>query len=531
MGYLSNSWARVRSVFVSMPPSQRYTVAALMVVVGLSLVLLIMWGGRDERTPALMDLSPQQMSAMDTALKGSAIDYRFDSGMLLVKPADKDKVLMALSEKGSLPTDISRAYDFSDIVKPSGLNFDTAEQQAIKYNIALGNTLARAIMSMPEIKVARVHVNSARSSIFADEKATAAVEIEPNGSASLSAAKMDAICRFVAASVGPKLPPEAVVLTNFGNGQVYSIGDQNSAFGKASNLKALQEEWDRYYRKACEDYLRPVFGSVQALVHTDVDVTSRKMTDVEYEVTKNRTRTSTTSGADAAPGGDTLTTPNTAASVTGYATGAAQGAKSEDTEKETTASPSKTVDTDVPPGDVKSVSIAVLADLRKVEAVIRFKDRLKAEDAVSQERITQEYDVWKSQIMTALPVDLASKTVRVQFTAAPFDTFEMAPGTAVATTSTGSAAMEFVLVNWQRLGLAMLALVALVMIRSIATRSIVETREKTVVEVEEEIDLPEVEVDIEKRRAAKVRESIEEMVRRDPQTAVGLIRRWIARES
>ena len=76
---------------------------------------------------------------------------------------------------------------------------------------------------------------------------------------------------------------------------------------------------------------------------------------------------------------------------------------------------------------------------------------------------------------------------------------------------------------------------ALLMMRSVARRS-AGALQAAVAEAragrrEEEVLLPEIEVDMEQKRAAKMRESIEDMIRRDPQSAVSLIRRWMARES
>ncbi len=87
--------------------------------------------------------------------------------------------------------------------------------------------------------------------------------------------------------------------------------------------------------------------------------------------------------------------------------------------------------------------------------------------------------------------------------------------------------------NWQRIALALLAFVALILIRSVAKQSASMEADIARLEQEaaEEITLPEMEIDAEQKRAAKMREGIEDLIRRDPDSAVGLIRRWMARES
>ncbi len=152
MEYVRKSWAKVRAFLMSMPPSQRYTVAALLVLVAASLVMLMTSKSDERYVAALSDLTPDQMAQMDQALSGSDIKYQFSGSVLLVDPGQKDRVLMALSDKSALPSDISKSYGFEDLLKPQGLNLQTAEQQKMKYNIALGNMIARSIETSPEIR-------------------------------------------------------------------------------------------------------------------------------------------------------------------------------------------------------------------------------------------------------------------------------------------------------------------------------------------------------------------------------------------
>ena len=522
MDYFRKIFAKVRAVLVLLPPSQRYSIVALMGVVAASLVLLVMWSGRVEYTPALSGLSSAEMSGVQGALKDSKMDYRLADGMLLVRPADKDKVLMALTEKGGLPSDISKSFGFEDLVKPQGFNLQTSEQQQMNYNIALGNMLARSIQTAPEIAKAQVIINASRDGYFGPEKATAAVHIQPRTGEPLSDAKQAAICRFVAAAVGPKLSPQAVVVTNLVTGQAYSIEDQNSAFSKAANRLNLQQNWDKYYSRKVQDFLAPTFGQVQTLVTAAVDTTAKTTKTTEYDTVERKTSSSQTSGSGSA-GGETLTQPNVAASVAGG--GAPSGAASRTEEEESSKAPVLEATTDFPPGEIKDISISVLVDLARLETVIREQDNLKEADLVAPDRVVREYAVWQAKLMKGLPVDLTSKIVKVEFSAAPFNKLDIASA-AVSAAAIPWAVSDVFFRNVHRIGLAVLALVALVMIRSIAKRA----AEASVEPPEEDIPLPEPEVDMEQRRVSKMREGIEEMVRRDPQMAVSLIRRWMARE-
>jgi flagellar biosynthesis/type III secretory pathway M-ring protein FliF/YscJ len=229
--------------------------------------------------------------------------------------------------------------------------------------------------------------------------------------------------------------------------------------------------------------------------------------------------------------------PNVAASVVA-AGSSSPTSKSETEEKEKKKAPTEETAEETPPGEVKNVSISVIADLARVKAVIREKDGLKEADEVTQARLTQEYDFWKQTLLTGLPKEDASTNIaQVDFKAAPIAKIEFASAAPVSiqVKSGLSGIVSGLLENWHRIALAVFALFALFMIRGLARKTEVGVEvshaQKAQAQEEEEIELPEVEVDMDQKRAAKMRQSIEDMIRSDPQAAVSLIRRWMARES
>ncbi len=528
MDYINRFWARIRAVLVAMPPSQRASIVALLAVVAVSIVLLVTWGSKVEYTPVFTGLTGSDMASAQTALKDSQIDYKFADGMLLVRPADKDKVFMVLSEKDGLPADMSRKFSLEDLTKPRGFSMETAEEQSRKFNIAVQNRIALWIRSIPEVANADVLIASERDGFFGPEKATASVYIQPRTSDPIGKNKLGAIAKLTASAVGPKLSPKDVVVTNLVTGESFSLADENSAFARATNQMELQSAWDEHYSKVVEKFLFHALGQTHALVHTTVDSTTRSLTETTFEVVQERSNTSTTTGP-AQPAGDTLTQPNVAASVTTAPAGA--GSKSETEETEKTRAPSKQLATDTPPGEVTGISISVLADLARVEESIRVKEALAEDQTVDAARLQKEYEFWEDKLKTGLPVDAAAQITSVRFSAAPFQKADFAVSAAVAP-PVSSRILDLLLANMHRIGLAVLALMALLMIRSIAKKAEIEAEVvKPEEKPEEEISLPELEIDMEQKRGAKMRESIEEMVRTDPQTAVSLIRRWMARES
>ncbi len=536
MDYLRKTLERARAILAAMPTSQRYSLVALAVVVAISLVMLVTWSGKDTYVPVIPELSGEQMAGIQTALEGTGIDFKFMDNTLLVPSDKRESVLMVLTEKGALPADISSSFGFEDLVGPAGFNLKTSAREQMEYNIALGNMLGRAISSAPDISNAQVHIASSRDGYFGPKVATAGVNIRTKGAVRLPETRLIAICRLVAAAVGPQLPPESVVVTNLArNDPPFSIEDGNSPYVSASNRMELQQNLEHYYQRKVEEFFRPLFGHVQTLVAVKVDASTKAMSEVEYEVTEQKSRESTeqTAGPE---GGDNLTTPNVMASVqTG---GESEGARSEESETEKKYSPSKTVTTEVPPGEVTDIQISVMADLGRVEEAIKQKLPLEGEEeTVTADRLKQEYAYWEDILRTGLPFREgdAAKVSNVLFTAEPFSQLQLAAaGVAEGAGGGGGRILNTITSNWQPAVLVLLAAVALLMIRGVARRPASEEAALAALEKresEEEVLLPEIEVDVEERRARKMRESIEEMVQRDPQAAIGLIRRWIVRES
>lgn len=532
MGYLRTTLNQAKALLASMPPSQRYSVAALFAAVVVSLVMLVTWSGREAYTPVLTDLTGPQMTAIQDAVRGADYDYRFSDSTLFVAGAQREALLMELTEKGALPTDTSSSFGFEDLVAQQGIQLKTAEQQQMEYNIALGNMLARAICTAPEILSAQVHIASSRDGYFGPFTSTAAVNIRPRGAERISERKLAAICRLVASAAGPQLAPEDVVVTNMVSGEAYSIDDGESGFSRASTRMELQKTLNQYYSAAVEKFLAPVLGRVQILLNVEVDARSMAMTEVEFDWTR-RTVSETSETGVGSGAGDTLVSANVGISI--QEGGGSGGGISETSEKDEERAPAKTVRTDIPPGEVVDVKISVLADLARVEDIIRRKEGLADDAAIPPERLEEEYAHYEDILKKGLPLKAedASNISMVSFRALPFASF---PVVAASVADVGSTwrLLDMLLSNWQAIALVFLAIGALFMMKSVAAGKPIDEEALAALEEsnpEDDVLLPDVAMNIEEVRSRKIRESIEEMVNRDPQAAMSLIKRWIARES
>jgi flagellar biosynthesis/type III secretory pathway M-ring protein FliF/YscJ len=533
MGYLRNTLTRVRSVLISMPPSQRYTVAALMALVAVALFMLLTSKPAAQYVKVLEDLSPEQMSTMQVALSKSGIRYQFASGMLMVEPKERDRVVMVLSDASALPSNFRDSFGLEEMAEPGGFSLETADQQKMRYNIALGNTLSRFIATAPEVKDARVTIGVAQSGYFEPPKATAAVFVKPRPGAQLSQAKALAICRLVAAAVGPTLDAAAVEVVDLDNGRTYSIESDGTPYAQASNHIELAKAWNSLYSRELERFLAPIFGRIQTLVTVRFETATKSMQTTVNAVVEETSRTET-STYPSPPGGETITKPNMSMSAVNSGAGA-PGPTTESAEKEKKYAPAEVTTTAQPPGELQEVLLTVVVPLDALEKNIRAKNGMKPEDAIDKARVEAECASWQATIMNALPAPEDAKRVStVRFSAEPFAEPQLAAALSLPDMPATGRLLTFAGANWQRMVLAVLAVIALLMVRSVARHAPDTARQVAGIEqaaAEDEVLLPDVEIDVDQKRAAKIRETIEDMIRRDPQSAVSLIRRWMARES
>jgi flagellar M-ring protein FliF len=261
--------------------------AAIVVATGLA----IWWMARPDYQVLFGGLSAQDAAAMTAELEREKIAYRLEeqgperSTVILVDATDVYRTRLKVMGK-DLP--LRGAVGF-ELFNNSDFGM-TEFAQRINYQRALQGELTRTILSLSEIRDARVLLAMPEQGLFRREreKATASVSLALKPDRSLSPAQVNGIQRLVAAAVPGIAAPDVTIVDESGVALSRPAGEGESDAG-AGRLD-LKRETEAYLARKALEVLERTLGRGQAL--TSVDVT----------LDMDRVQT-TTENVVAAPGG------------------------------------------------------------------------------------------------------------------------------------------------------------------------------------------------------------------------------------
>ena len=328
-------------------------------------------------------MSTGQMGMLYTELQGpdsAAIIQKLDSmqvpytvsadGMSIKVPQDQvGRLRMVMAGEG-LPSGAGVGYEIFD--KQSSFGTTTFVQN-INQLRALEGELARTIGTLQPIRAARVHLVLPERELFARESrpATASVFLTLRGSMALSREQIASIQHLVAAAV-PQLKPQAIsIIDNTGNLLARGSTDGDGGIIGGSGGQSgdeVRQQYEARMAQQIEDLLaRTVgFGKVRATVTADMDfnrvVVNEEKFDPEGAVPRStQTVTESGSNSDSASGGAVSVENELPAGEAGAAGGSASS--NERTEEVTNFEiGKKIINTVQEMGSVKRLSVAVIVD-------------------------------------------------------------------------------------------------------------------------------------------------------------------------
>lgn len=239
---------------------------------GLSLLLfLLLLGGylllRPDYVVLFRGLKPQDAAAVIKELEKEKIPFRFDeAGNAILVPEGESRTARIKLGSGDLRL---RDVVGLELFKDSDLGL-TEFAQKVNYQRALQGEVARTLMSLEEVDMARVHLTLPESSIFRRDqvKPKASVTIFPKGTQSLSEQSVRGIQKLVAASVPGMTPSDVIVLDQRG-----AAADIEAEESDVSDPKfALKQSIERSYEKKIGEQLARVLRDGGASVSVSADI-------------------------------------------------------------------------------------------------------------------------------------------------------------------------------------------------------------------------------------------------------------------
>jgi flagellar M-ring protein FliF len=359
--------ANARTLLANMTPKGRVILGASAAGILLLAFFMLRIAGQPSYTTVMAGIDPAQTGKVTAALdaKGIKYDIQNNGTALAVDKSQIAQARIALAEKG-LPNSAQPGFELFDKQKLGASDF----QQQVTYQRALEGQLAGTISQIDGVGGATVQLVLPQDQLFADKQSAAKASVLLSGqSSSLQPGAIHGIAQLVSGSV-KGLDPNSVSITD-STGQLLwpnSAGGATDGQMAATSKQAAEARYAQTMEAKLNAMLVQTLGVGKAQVQVNADLnadrtTLQKLTYAKKGVpitTQKESETLTGSGT-AGAGGAAGTATNTVPSY-GGATGGT-GSNYKHTTGQTQFGVGKQVaKTEVAPGAVNKMSVAVVLD-------------------------------------------------------------------------------------------------------------------------------------------------------------------------
>lgn len=246
--------------------AQRMLVAGGIVAGIASLVTVFTWTSKPDMMVLFAGLDPDEASGILTELDELAVPYEIGAnGATLRVPADRvGELRIRLAGQGLTGTK-TIGYEIFD---RSNLGMTEFLQQ-VNYRRALEGELTRTIVSLEEVRNARIHLAIPETDVFSrtrqEPKASVIVDLMPG--ARMRPDQIRGIYALVAASV-EGLSPSGVTLVD-SSGRELGGGAGSGEFAATTEQLRIQQDVEQYLRQKATSMLEQVVGSGEAIVQVN----------------------------------------------------------------------------------------------------------------------------------------------------------------------------------------------------------------------------------------------------------------------
>ncbi len=345
------------------------------------------------------DLSSTDAGQVAAALETAQIPYQIsqDGGSVSAPKNEIGRARMLLAEKG-LPNGGSMGYELFD--KQSGFG-TTNFVQNVNQVRALEGELSRTIVSLTQVRSARVHLVLPKRELFSRESmpASASVFLSLVSSSPLSREQVVSIQSLVSSAV-PQLKTSDVSVVD-SNGNLLARGGEEDESLLTQRGEEMRRNYERRVRSNIENLVGNVVGYNKVRANVTVDLkfdrvsTNQELYDPEGQVVRS-TQTVEESDSERAPAAQGVSVENNLPNIGGDLLGdqpTQEGARFEET---TNYEISKTIRNTVSEvGQVSKLSIAVLVD---GSYVTNAENDVKTYVPRDQQQLDQIYSLIKSAV-------------------------------------------------------------------------------------------------------------------------------------
>tara|TARA_R110002126_G_scaffold13118_3_gene56774 strand:- start:295704 stop:297401 length:1698 start_codon:yes stop_codon:yes gene_type:complete len=345
------------------------------------------------------DLSSTDAGQVAAALEAAQIPYQIsqDGGSVRAPESEVGRARMLLAEQG-LPNGGSLGYEIFD--KQSGFG-TTNFVQNVNQVRALEGELSRTIVSLSQVRSARVHLVLPKRELFSRDSlpASASVFLGLVPGNSLSREQIVSIQSLVASAV-PQLKSSDVSMVD-SDGNLLARGGDDDDVMNTQRGEEMRRSYERRVQRNIEDLVGNVVGYNKVRANVTVDLkfdrvsTNQELYDPEGQVVRS-TQVVEESESEREPAGQGVSVENNLPAIGGDLLGDSaptqEGSRIEET---TNYEISKTIRNTVSEvGEVSKLSIAVLVD----GSYISDEDGAKSYAPRNQQQLDQIYALVRSAV-------------------------------------------------------------------------------------------------------------------------------------
>jgi flagellar M-ring protein FliF len=353
--------------FRALPARSKAIIAVSAVAILGIAFLLLRIAGAPSYTLLSSGLDPAQTGKVTAALdqQGIAYELRNNGTGLAVDKSQVAQARVALAGQGvSMDSSAGQGFELFDQQKLGATDF----QNQVTYQRALEGEIARTIGAVQGVSSPQVQLVLPEDDLFADQAtpATAAVMLG-NSADTLEPGAVRGIAQLVASSV-KGLKTENVTITDSSGALLWPAGDGTGAAGVAAGKQALEARYARAMEADLNALLVRTLGPGKAQVKVTADLNADKTTldEVSYAKKgvplKQQTETEKLRGGNATAGG----TAGTGSNIPTYSAGTAAGGANSNYQRKTDSVDygvgKKVSRTEVAPGAVNKLNVALLVD-------------------------------------------------------------------------------------------------------------------------------------------------------------------------
>ena len=551
MDFLNKAFLQLKDLFRSMSGGARITAALLLVLVVVSLVYLFRYQ-MSGPSAYLMNgelFSTEELQTMQGAFAKEGLrGWEFEGPRIRIPHGQQTAFLAALAKNDAMPR---RSGDYIEkALSGTNILMDGQHRKDL-IKAARERELAGRIRLMPNIQDAFVMYDTeTKRGISPETLATASVSVTPKGSQPLTPQEARSIRNLVASGI-VGLKAENVRVVDLKHPEL-SFGEPGSGDPLADILAATTQGWKAQFKRDIQDRLAHIAG---ALVSVSVELdTTRSTRKVESKVEPkgtpvsimSKSRTKTREGT--VPSGQAGFGANQPQAIKPSQGKGTRDEEEESTEETRNVVSRSSIETDVTGHAPKRVKASIGIPTSYFESIWRTRqgvvagtDAKKPPQADLDQIRTQEMTKIRDAIVPLLlpynegETDMTKPVSIVEFPDIPP---EQVPEPGIPERVTG-----WLVENWRTLGLIVLALVSLVMLRSMV-RSVPAGEEPLRMPVAQAASQPAAETPRKReespaeRRLKRLsgsgptlRDELSQIVTEDPEAAANILRTWIGNAS